>query len=138
MLLRVVKSCCTTGQTFSYVQTDATTPPWQQCCVLLHGTKTTINNLTGWAPTRCPETNRNISHWVLLFISWGAHKHENNTYSITNNECSENKIPKISHFLNLHDISLDRHVNNASRESVLYEKTTEKPFEMRIRINISF
>ena len=122
----------------SYVQTDATTPPGQQCCVRLHWTKTTINNLTGWAPTQCPETNRNISHWVLLFISWGAHKNWNNTYSYTNNECSGSKIPKISHCFNLHDSSLDRHVNDASCKSLLYDKTTEKPFEIKIWINISF
>ena len=45
MLLYVVRSCCAkfeTGQTFSYVQTDATTPNnvaascCQQCCVPLH------------------------------------------------------------------------------------------------------
>ena len=44
-LLYVVRSCCAkfeTGQTFSYVQTDATTPSnvaascCQQCCVPLH------------------------------------------------------------------------------------------------------
>ena len=44
-LLHVVRSCCAkfeTGQTFSYVQTDATTPSnvaascCQQCCVPLH------------------------------------------------------------------------------------------------------
>ena len=41
MLLSVVGSSCAkfeTGQTFSYVQTDATTPNivGQQCCVRLH------------------------------------------------------------------------------------------------------
>ena len=81
----------------SYVQTDATTPPGQQCCVRLHWTKTTINN-----------------------------------YSYTNNECSGSKIPKISHCFNLHDSSLDRHVNDASCKSLLYDKTTEKPFEIKI------
>ena len=40
MLLRVVGSCCAkfeTGQTLSYVQTDATTPNnFMSCCLCLH------------------------------------------------------------------------------------------------------
>ena len=42
-------------------------------------------NSPGWAPTWRPETNRNISHWVLpqkrKFISWGTQKQYSTTFS---------------------------------------------------------
>ena len=48
------------------------------------------------------------------------------------------KFPEICHFLNLHVNSLGRHVNAASRKSVLYHNKTKNPLEAKICMKISF
>ena len=75
----------------------------------------------GWAPTWRTEPKRNIYYRVLLqkreFFLRETHKHKSNTFSNTWT-VQITKLPEISHFFNLHDSSLCRHVNAASRKSL--------------------
>ena len=48
------------------------------------------------------------------------------------------KFPEISHFFNLNDNSLGRHVNAASRKSLEIQAYSKNPFEARICMKISF
>ena len=57
--------------------------------------------------------------------------------------CLNSKIPEISHFFNLHDSSLGRHVNAASRKSLEINSSalcqkTKNPFKAKICMKIRF